>query len=49
MLTHRNIVANVLQAESWIGTSARVGQDTIITALPLYQHLRAHRKLGWCS
>lgn len=36
MLTHRNIVANVLQAESWIGTSARVGQDTIITALPLY-------------
>jgi long-chain acyl-CoA synthetase len=36
MLTHRNIVANVLQSESWIGTSARVGQDTIITALPLY-------------
>jgi long-chain acyl-CoA synthetase len=36
MLTHRNIVANVLQAESWIGTAARVGQDTIITALPLY-------------
>ena len=36
MLTHRNIVANVLQAESWIGTSATVGQDTIITALPLY-------------
>ncbi len=36
MLTHRNMVANVLQAESWIGTEARVGQDTIITALPLY-------------
>ena len=36
MLTHRNIVANVLQSESWIGTAARVGQDTIITALPLY-------------
>jgi long-chain acyl-CoA synthetase len=36
MLTHRNIVANVMQAESWIGTAARVGQDTIITALPLY-------------
>ncbi|HWK50851.1 MAG TPA: AMP-binding protein, partial [Steroidobacter sp.] len=33
MLTHRNIVSNVLQAESWIGTAARVGQDTIITAL----------------
>lgn len=36
MLTHRNIVANVLQSESWIGTAARVGQDTIITALPMY-------------
>jgi len=36
MLTHRNMVANVLQAESWIGTEARVGRDTIITALPLY-------------
>ena len=36
MLIHRNIVANVLQSESWIGTAARVGQDTIITALPLY-------------
>jgi long-chain acyl-CoA synthetase len=36
MLTHRNIVANVMQAESWIGSAARIGQDTIITALPLY-------------
>jgi long-chain acyl-CoA synthetase len=36
MLTHRNMVANVVQAESWIGTAARVGQDTIISALPLY-------------
>lgn len=36
MLTHRNMVANVLQSESWIGTAARVGQDTIVTALPLY-------------
>ncbi|MET0534197.1 MAG: AMP-binding protein, partial [Steroidobacter sp.] len=36
MLTHRNMVANVLQSESWIGTAAKVGQDTIITALPLY-------------
>jgi long-chain acyl-CoA synthetase len=36
MLTHRNIIANLLQAESWIGTAARVGEDTIITALPLY-------------
>jgi len=36
MLTHRNMVANVLQSASWIGTSARPGSDTLITALPLY-------------
>ena len=36
MLTHRNMVANVLQAAAWIGTQARPGRDTIITALPLY-------------
>jgi long-chain acyl-CoA synthetase len=36
MLTHRNIVANVLQAAAWIGTEARYGEDVVITALPLY-------------
>jgi long-chain acyl-CoA synthetase len=36
MLTHRNLVSNVLQAAAWIGTAARPGKDTIITALPLY-------------
>lgn len=36
MLTHRNMVANVLQSASWIGTNIRPGRDTIITALPLY-------------
>ncbi len=36
MLTHRNMVANVLQAGAWLGTEARLGQDTIITPLPLY-------------
>jgi long-chain acyl-CoA synthetase len=36
MLTHRNMVANVLQSAAWIGTSARPGKDVIITALPLY-------------
>ena len=36
MLTHRNMVANALQSASWIGTAARFGEDTIITALPLY-------------
>ncbi len=36
MLSHRNMVANVLQSAAWIGTNARPGRDTIITALPLY-------------
>jgi long-chain acyl-CoA synthetase len=36
MLTHRNMVANVLQAGAWLGTESRLGQDTIITPLPLY-------------
>jgi long-chain acyl-CoA synthetase len=36
MLTHRNMVANVLQSAAWIGTSVRPGKDVIVTALPLY-------------
>jgi long-chain acyl-CoA synthetase len=36
MLTHRNMVANALQSASWIGTESRLGEDVIITALPLY-------------
>ncbi|HMN45842.1 MAG TPA: AMP-binding protein [Povalibacter sp.] len=36
MLTHRNMVANVLQSAAWIGSEAQLGKDTIITALPLY-------------
>jgi long-chain acyl-CoA synthetase len=36
MLTHRNMVANALQSASWIGTASRLGEDVIITALPLY-------------
>jgi long-chain acyl-CoA synthetase len=36
MLTHRNLIANVLQSAAWIGTEAHPGEDTIITALPLY-------------
>lgn len=36
MLTHRNMVANVLQSAAWIGTGARPGTDIVITALPLY-------------
>ena len=36
MLTHRNMIANVLQAATWIGNEARPGKDVVITALPLY-------------
>ncbi|TCV97259.1 long-chain acyl-CoA synthetase [Luteibacter rhizovicinus] len=36
MLTHRNMVANMLQADAWIGASTTVGEEIIITALPLY-------------
>ncbi len=36
MLTHRNMVANVLQAASWIAPKHFNETDLIITALPLY-------------
>ncbi len=37
MLTHRNMVANILQATAWIRPALTPGpQRTIITALPLY-------------
>jgi long-chain acyl-CoA synthetase len=36
MLTHRNMVANMLQVRAWLGNSCRVGEEIIVTALPLY-------------
>ncbi|MFO1507919.1 MAG: AMP-binding protein [Lysobacterales bacterium] len=36
MLTHRNMVANMLQAFAWIGPNMREGEEVVITALPLY-------------
>jgi len=36
MLTHRNLVANMEQAAAWIGGNVRLGEEIIITALPLY-------------
>lgn len=36
VLTHRNMVANVLQASAWLGTKLKAGEITAITALPLY-------------
>lgn len=36
MLTHGNIVANVCQAHAWVRPYLDEGNETIITALPLY-------------
>jgi long-chain acyl-CoA synthetase len=36
VLTHGNMVANVLQASAWLGTRLKMGEIIAITALPLY-------------
>jgi len=36
MLTHRNMIANVLQGASWFEASVDKGREIMITALPLY-------------
>ena len=36
MLTHRNMVANMLQALAWIRPNIREGEEVVVTALPLY-------------
>ncbi len=36
MLTHRNIVANLLQSRAWLAQLEDDSHETIITALPLY-------------
>jgi long-chain acyl-CoA synthetase len=36
ILTHGNMVANVMQASAWISPLSLDGQDIIVTALPLY-------------
>ncbi len=36
MLTHRNVSANVRQAQAWIGKDLEEGKEIIITPLPLY-------------
>ncbi len=35
-LTHRNMVANLEQVKAWFGTKTAVGDEHVITALPLY-------------
>jgi len=36
MLTHGNMVANMQQSSAWLGGQVKLGQEVIITALPLY-------------
>lgn len=36
MLTHRNMIANSEQAVAWVSPFTRMGDETILTALPLY-------------
>jgi len=36
MLTHGNLISNVLQASAWCSGMLSEGEDTVITALPLY-------------
>lgn len=36
MLTHRNLVANMIQVEEWFGSTFKKEQEVMITALPLY-------------
>lgn len=36
MLTHRNVVSNLLQAYVWVKPQVREGEEIVITALPLY-------------
>ncbi|EWH11286.1 AMP-dependent synthetase and ligase [Catenovulum agarivorans DS-2] len=36
MLTHRNMVANLMQAGAWLDPCLEYGKETVVTALPLY-------------
>jgi long-chain acyl-CoA synthetase len=36
MLTHRNLVANMQQAAAWVRSNVKLGEEIMITALPLY-------------
>ncbi|MEZ4686944.1 MAG: AMP-binding protein [Bacteroidia bacterium] len=35
-LSHRNVVSNMLQIRAWIDNRLKEGEETVITALPLY-------------
>lgn len=55
VLTHGNLVANVEQVIAWVGGLLRDGEETVITALPLYHvfaltaNLLVFLRLGGCN
>lgn len=55
MLTHRNMVANVLQSSAWVDPFFDSRKDSTVTALPLYHifaltvNLFSFLKLGACN
>lgn len=55
VLTHGNLVANVEQVVAWIGALLKEGEETVITALPLYHvfaltaNLLVFLRLGGCN
>lgn len=36
ILTHRNLIANIQQADAWVAGALKGGKEILITALPLY-------------
>jgi long-chain acyl-CoA synthetase len=55
VLTHANMAANVAQTAAWIDGALREGEETVITALPLYHvfaltaNLLVFLRLGGCN
>lgn len=47
MLTHRNIIANMLQVREWMRPALNIGEETAILALPLY-HIFSLTVNGLC-
>jgi len=46
VLTHRNIIANLMQSHAWIGETVNEGKEIVITALPLYHIFSLTAKKG---
>jgi long-chain acyl-CoA synthetase len=46
MLLHRNLIANVQQADDWFGPELKAGAQVMVTALPLY-HIFALTACFW--